>query len=224
MLIQMGSSLSASPDPRTCRHNLLPSTGGSRAEEADLLPAPEAPALLSPFYFGLQKERQSHKCMETFPASTSSLIPICKCITNSLPWCLRQSSLYGRTESSFQKMKEGSVFPGLMASEGKGGKPAEHCLSMGMSFAGLAGEAGCYQVCRDLSDSLLSLGRAFKLNYLISGKAFSGQPELFVVKLVSDIWAKKGCQKNQMKKSKPVCVTTIKIPNENKTLGFFIVF
>lgn len=114
-------------------------------------------------------------------------------------------------------MKEGSVFPGLVASEGrKKPQTAEH--SLGVSFAGLTGEAGCYQVCRDMSDSPLSLGRAFKMNYLISGKAFSGQPELFVVKLVSDIWAKKGCQKNHRKKSKP-CVTTTKNPNETKTWG-----
>ena len=103
-----------------------------------------------------------------------------------------------------------------MASEAGrgGGKPAEHSLAVGVSFAGLAGEAGCYQVCRDMSDSLLSLGRAFKMNYLISGKAFSDWPELFVLKLVSDIWAKKGYQKNQMKKRKS-CVNDSKKSKQN---------
>lgn len=48
-----------------------------------------------------------------------------------------------------------------------------------------------------MSDSLLSLGGAFKMNYLISGKAFSGQPELFVVKLVSDIWVKEKKEKKK---------------------------
>jgi len=140
VILTCSSRWEPSPDPRTCRDNPLPSPRGSRNEEADLLPAPEAPALLSPLYFGLQKERQSHGggcvCMKTFPASTSLLIPICKCDISSPPWCLCWSPVYRRTESLFQKMKEGSVIPGLMALEGKRTKPqpAEHSLSVGVSL------------------------------------------------------------------------------------------
>ena len=63
MLIQMGSSLPASPDPRTCRHNPLPSAEGSRAEEADLLPAPEAPALPSLLLVCRRKGRAIGVCV-----------------------------------------------------------------------------------------------------------------------------------------------------------------
>lgn len=106
--------------PRTCRHNPLPSTGGSRAEATDLL---QRLKLLpsSPFaWFAKGKaDPEVHACMKTFLPSTSLLIPICKGITSSLPWCLCWSPVYRRTEGSFQKMKEGSVFPGLVASEGR---------------------------------------------------------------------------------------------------------
>lgn len=37
-------------------------------------------------------------------------------------------------------MMEGSVFPDLMTSEGKIIRNAEHSLSVGVSFAGLAGD------------------------------------------------------------------------------------
>lgn len=50
--------------------------------------------------------------------------------------------VYRRMGSSFQKMKEGSVFSGLMASEGEKTQPAERSLSVGVSCAGLGGGAG----------------------------------------------------------------------------------
>lgn len=66
--------------------------------------------------------------------------------------------------------------------------------SVRCEFAGLADEQAVPRSA-DMSESLLSLGRAFKMNYLISGNAFSGQPELFVVMLVSDIWAKSSARR-----------------------------
>lgn len=143
--------------------------------------------------------------------------------SRSLPWFLCLFPVYSRTESSFQKMMEGSVFPDIMTSEGKNIRNAEHFLSVSVSFAGLAGD----EAVTGFVETWVThwLGRAFKMNYLISGKAFSGQPELFVVKLVSDIWAKKKKAARRIKwKNINLVSWQQKKSKQAKTLGIFCVF
>lgn len=143
--------------------------------------------------------------------------------SRSLLWFLCLFPVYSRTESSFQKMTEGSVFPDLMTSEGKNIRNAEHSLSVGVSSAGLAGD----EAFTGFVETRVThwLGRAFKMNYLISGKAFSGQPELFVVKLVSDIWAKKKRLPEELnEKTSTLCHDNKKNPNKPKHWEFFVCF
>lgn len=63
------------------------------------------------------------------------------------------------------------------------------------------------------------------MNYLISGKALSGQPELFVVKLVSDIWAKKKRLPEELnEKTSTLCHDNKKNPNKPKHWEVFVCF